>query len=144
MMQLVFACVFVLGLSGCASLGFGGGKPLTAEDTRRALTIGTSTREDVKEVLGSASVNSFASGYEVWSYDYKVGLPAFAGFLPVLGTLSTITAAVTHERELVILFDPAGKVRKFLMREGESKAEAMLARQAPGSPSNKGSGGATQ
>lgn len=118
--------VIALASTGCASLGLNAGRPLSAEGTRRALTIGTSTRDDVKDVLGSAKVNSFAGGYEVWVYEYKAGLPAFAGFLPVVGNIVTVADAVTRERELVILFDPAGKVRKFTMRESESQAEALL------------------
>lgn len=136
-LHLACAGAFILSFAGCASLGAGGSRPLTANGARQALAIGTSTKEDVKQALGSAKVNSFASGYEVWVYDYKSGLPALAGLLPVVGTLATVTDAMTHDRELVILFDPAGKVRKFVMREGESKAEALLAKAASQSKAEK-------
>ncbi|WP_374582372.1 hypothetical protein [Pseudoduganella sp.] len=107
--------------AACTLCGCAAPKPLTAETARKALTIGTSTKADVKEAIGSASVSSFASGYEVWVYNYKAGLPAFTQLVPVLGEIASLTDALARERELVILFDKEGIVRKVRMREGESK-----------------------
>lgn len=109
------------GLGGCAAP-----KPLTAESARKALTIGSSTKADVKAAIGSASVSTFASGYEVWVYNYKAGLPAFTQFVPVVGEIASLADALARERELVILFDKDGVVRKVRMREGESKLAAAV------------------
>jgi hypothetical protein len=114
---------FAVGASGCASLG----KPLNSDETRQALTVGTSTKEDVGKVLGKATVNTFRSGYEVWVYSYKAGLPAFVGLIPGVGMLSTAVDAVTHDRELAILFDDKGIVRKYRLRESESQVERIMA-----------------
>ncbi|XLZ70924.1 hypothetical protein ABT364_02880 [Massilia sp. SR12] len=110
---LALACAI---LAGCAAP-----KPLTAETTRTALAIGASTKAVVKEAIGSASVKTFSNGYEVWTYNYKAGMPVFAQFVPVLGELSTLVDALARERELVLLFDQDGILRKYRMREGESK-----------------------
>ena len=52
------------------------------------LTIGKTTKADVRAALGDAVVVDFASGYEVWVYRGK-------------------------ETELVLLFDPSGTLNKF-------------------------------
>ena len=124
--QLALAGSLVFGMSGCASLGMGAARPLTEEGTRQALTIGVSTKADVTTVMGDAKVNTFRSGYEVWVYNYKAGLPMFMGFLPVVGTLATVVDASTRDRELAILFDKDGIVRKYRLRESESQVERLL------------------
>ncbi len=125
-LQLALTGSLVLGMSGCASLGLGAAKPLTEEGVRQALTIGKSTKADVTTVMGDAKVNTFRSGYEVWAYNYKAGLPMFMGFLPVVGTFATVVDASTRDRELAILFDKDGIVRKYRLRESESQVERLL------------------
>jgi hypothetical protein len=119
--RLLLASAIGLGLAGCASA-----PALSEAQSRQALTAGVSTKADVAQVLGSAKVNAFDSGYEVWTYRYKAGLPVFAGFLPVVGTLATLADATTRERELAILFDPSGVVRKYTLREAPSPAERLV------------------
>lgn len=124
--HLALAASLALGISGCASLGMGAAKPLTENGVRQALTIGASTKADVTRAMGDAKVNTFRSGYEVWIYNYKAGLPMFVGFLPVVGTLATVIDASTRDRELAILFDKDGIVRKYRLREAESRVERLL------------------
>lgn len=119
--RLLLAGALAIGLAGCASA-----PALTEAQSRRALTAGVSTKADVAQVLGDGKVNTFDSGYEVWTYRYKAGLPVFAGFLPVVGTLATLADATTRERELAILFDPSGVVRKYTLREAPSSAERLV------------------
>ena len=127
-MRLVVVAGMALGLAGCGTLGLYAGAPLTQEVTRQALTPGVSTKADVARVLGHARVNRFDSGYEVWAYDYKAGLPMFAGFVPVVGTLAALADATTRERELAILFDRDGVVRKYRLREAPSQLERAAGR----------------
>lgn len=119
--RLLLLGALAIALAGCASA-----PALTEAQSRQALTAGVSTKADVAQVLGNAKVNAFDSGYEVWTYRYKAGLPVFAGFLPVVGTLATLADATTRERELAILFDPAGVVRKYTLREAPSTAERLV------------------
>lgn len=60
-------------------------------EAERAITLGTSTKAEVKAALGTANVVSFASGYEVWVY-------RAAG------------------AEFVLLFAPSGIVKKTRIR----------------------------
>ena len=125
-LQLALAGSLVLAMSGCASFGTGAARPLTEEGVRQALTTGASTKADVSTVMGDAKVNTFRSGYEVWVYDYKAGLPMFVGFLPLVGTLASVADASTRDRELAILFDKDGIVRKYRLRESASQVERLL------------------
>ncbi|WP_426194522.1 hypothetical protein [Massilia sp. DWR3-1-1] len=104
----------VLGLTGCAALT---ARPLSDDGVRLALTVGVSTRADVSKAFGLATVNSFASGYEVWVYSDKRHVPPATGLIPVVGPVIAILGAVKHERELVILFDREGVVKKYRLRE---------------------------
>jgi len=124
--RIAAAAGLLLGLAGCGALGLYAGAPLSEDVTRQALTPGVSTKADVGKALGRARVNRFDSGYEVWVYDYKAGLPVFAGFVPVLGTVAGLADAATRDRELAILFDPAGVVRKYRLREAPSRVERMV------------------
>ena len=126
-LRLALAGTLIVGLSACASLRLDPAKPLTEEGVRQVLTIGSSTKADVSKRMGAANINTFDSGYEVWAYDYKAGVPLFVGFLPVVGTIASVVDASTRERELAILFDKDGIVRKYRLREAPSQAERLLA-----------------
>ena len=124
---LALATGLALGGSGCASLGMGGARPLTAHTAQAALTVGASNKADVTQALGVPTIERFRSGHEIWVYRYKAGLPMFMGALPVIGPLASGVDAVTSERELAILFDPQGIVSKYRLREAPSTVERLLA-----------------
>jgi len=65
------------------------------------VAIGTSTKADVSSALGEAIVIPFDSGYEVWVYRWA-------------GPDGTTRSA----SELVVLFDPSGRVTKLRVRPG--------------------------
>jgi hypothetical protein len=125
-LQLALAGSLVLGMNACASLGKGTARPSTEDGVGQVLTIGKSTRADVTKLMGDAKVNTFRSGYEVWVYNYKAELPAFVDFVPVVSTVATVVDMATRDRELAILFDRDGVVRKYRLREAESRAERLL------------------
>lgn len=95
-------------LAGCAGYGelfqSEGSKPafinksMSVQDAHDAILIEKSTKADVLAVLGNAAVVRFDSGYEVWVYR---GKPSRA---PATGA------------EFVILFTPAGRVKKTRIR----------------------------
>lgn len=98
-------------VSGCAALGgaalapdapgivrAGGISPTAAQ---ASVTIGKSTKAEVKAALGPVAAVPFDSGFEVWVYRWP-------------GAQRTNRAAT----ELVILFDPSGLVKKTRVRPG--------------------------
>ncbi|MCY1165586.1 hypothetical protein D9M73_54970 [compost metagenome] len=73
-------------------------KNMSVQDAQGAITIGTSTKADVRAVLGATTVVKFDSGYEVWVYRGTDG------------------KATTTGAEFVILFAPSGIVKKTRIR----------------------------
>jgi outer membrane protein assembly factor BamE (lipoprotein component of BamABCDE complex) len=68
----------------------------SAKAAADAITVGRSTKADVRAALGQAVVVDFATGYEVWVYRERPRDKAAS--------------------ELVLLFDPAGVVTKTRVR----------------------------
>jgi hypothetical protein len=111
----VFASLLAAGLvlTGCAGLGGLGtpqsrgagtahapaGEPLTPEAARERVAPGRSSKAEVAAALGPAIVIPFDSGYEVWVYRWPG-----ADRKPREAT------------ELVLLFDPAGRLAKSRVR----------------------------
>lgn len=104
-MKRLAACVFI---AGCALLQpppppmeapLRPGEIISAQAARDALSIGKSTKADVRAALGEAVVVDFDSGYEVWVYRERVKEKAS---LP--------------PTEFVLLFTPSGILAKTRIR----------------------------
>ena len=78
-----------------------------------------SSRDDAKREFGEAIVYEYDDGSEAWSYQTTTGIPKWVGFLPYLNLLPIDYAGRT--RELELLFDPKGILRKMELREGQAK-----------------------
>jgi hypothetical protein len=75
------------------------GEIRSAQAAANAVTIGKSTKADVRAALGQAVVIDFESGYEVWVYRERLR-----------------EKAVPPAPELVLLFAPSGVLTKTRMR----------------------------
>ena len=92
-----FACA---ALSACSlpakkaeTRPLGPGEIASAEAAKDALALGRSTKAEVRAALGQATVVDFESGYEVWVY-----------------------REIPSQKELVLLFQPAGTLAKARVR----------------------------
>jgi hypothetical protein len=77
------------------------GQPLAPQAAMDSIAIGKSTKTDVSSALGQAIVIPFDNGHEVWVYRWP-------------GVDKTPRTAT----ELVLLFEPAGVVKKARLRPG--------------------------
>jgi hypothetical protein len=103
---IVAACALV---SGCSlfqpipksgdSVPLGPAEILSAHTAQDAITVGKSTKADVRAALGEAIVVGFDSGYEVWVYRERLREK-----LPPPAT------------ELVLLFEPSGVLARTRIR----------------------------
>ena len=96
MRALLVACAL---LAGCAAPP---PKPAPAPNLREllsSLSVGRSTKADVRAALGEGTVVNFDSGYEVWVYRQ----PA-------------VEKPPTPAAELVLLFEPSGILSKTRVR----------------------------
>lgn len=116
-------------LCACAGVGSNGAVAARSQSAERAapsLRIGQSTKAEVAAALGSATVTTFSSGYEVWVYTDDVTFPKLVAYLPIVGTVAGAIEMASKHRELAILFGPDGKVKQFEQRT-EASTLAQLA-----------------
>ena len=104
-----FGAFLLLLLTGCALMApprpadtpLRRGEVRSIPQAKGALTIGKSTKAEVRAALGEATVVGFDSGYEVWVY-------RLTREPPVTGDAG--------RAEFVVLFSPAGVVTKTRVR----------------------------
>jgi hypothetical protein len=102
-MKLPFAFVLVL-FAGCASAPSSppplkSGEVHSIEVARNGLSIGKSTKTEVRALLGKTNEVAFESGYEVWAYRQQLK-----------------EKEKPPSRELVLLFAPSGVLTKMRLR----------------------------
>jgi hypothetical protein len=107
LLHVWIAIAFCVCVGGCAAPLSTGGGLASVRDAQNAVVIGKSTRADVEAAFGKAVVVSFDSGYEVWVYREKDAAARYA-FLN--------SPAPKEKAEFVLLFDPAGVVKKTRVR----------------------------
>ena len=97
-MRVLVVCAL---LAGCAvsqpkpaERPLGPGEIVSVRQAENSLSVGKSTKSDVRALLGEATALEFGSGYEVWVYRQR----------PEAKT------------ELVLLFDPSGVLAKTRVR----------------------------
>ncbi len=101
--------------AGCTTVGNGSLIQLDAAAATATLVPGRSTQADVRAALGQGKVIHFQSGYETWHYFYKQGLAKGWDDVPYIGLITSRIAGAT--KELVILFDETGTLKRFSLQE---------------------------
>lgn len=98
--------------TACTTVGNGRMRELDQPQAAALLKPGETTRDDAERLLGRGEVLRFeSSGWETWYYLDKQGLPKFVDYLPVVGMVSSNIES--GRRELVLLFDAEGRLRKY-------------------------------
>jgi hypothetical protein len=104
------------GFGACTTVGNGQMKVLTQKSTGQLLVPGQTSRADVERSLGQGKAFHFDSGYEVWVYEYQgKHLPQWVNYVPAVGLVTTYLPRKPTEKELRILFDQQGVVKKSLL-----------------------------
>ena len=113
-MKTATMCCLAALLGGCAATGNGQIETLTQERAADVLVAGSTTKGDVRRALGEASVTAFPDGREVWFYRYDGSAARLVKYVPLVGRMAETG---TQIRELRILFDADGRVRKFRLQD---------------------------
>ena len=108
-MKLAFSCLAGLAVAMCTASEYKVNRAPANLAIYQNITVGKTTRLDLDAALGSATVVSFDPGYEVWVYKNQLQTPKVTRLLPMLGEKGT--------REVAVMFDRAGVVRKFRIHE---------------------------
>jgi outer membrane protein assembly factor BamE (lipoprotein component of BamABCDE complex) len=109
------AVVAGLCTSGCSTVGNGRMAQLDAVQANWLLVPGRTTRDEVRQALGQGTVLRFRSGRETWHYLYREGIAPGWDDVPYIGLITSRLQRPT--KELVILFDGDGVLRRWSMQE---------------------------
>ena len=116
----VFALVIALVLAGCGTAGNGRFVHLDTAEAYARLVPGTTTQDDVREAFGDGEVLRFESGMQTWHYTWRDGLAKGWDDVPYIGLITTRLDRPT--KELVILFDAAGVLRRWSLQTYRNRA----------------------
>jgi hypothetical protein len=101
--------------TGCTTVGNGRLATLDETGLDAFLVPGTETEAQAREALGQGSVIRFESGYETWHYAWREGLAKGWDDVPFIGLVTS--RSTRPEKELVLLFDPSGTLRRWSFQE---------------------------
>ena len=108
----IAAFVLAAAFAGCAATGNGAVTTLTQQGAARTIVIGKSTKADIEAAFGRANVTPFANGNELWLY--QVGYSKAVDSMPYV---NLVVSSADNKRELSILFDKDGVVKKYLLMD---------------------------
>lgn len=112
--KLGCAIAIVISLSACASPGNGQIKTLNQDGASAMLVRGKTVKDEVRRELGDALVTAFPSGQEIWVYQFTDSATKFVKYVPLLGRIASTGSKI---KELKILFDKNGTVKKYQLQE---------------------------
>ncbi len=101
--------------AGCSTVGNGRLVPLDAAQAQALLVPGKTTQADVRQALGDGAVIHFQSGLETWLYEYREGIAKGWDDVPYVNLI--VARLDRPTKELVILFDPAGVLKRWSLQE---------------------------
>jgi outer membrane protein assembly factor BamE (lipoprotein component of BamABCDE complex) len=106
-----------LACAACAACTtVGNGRLVTLDESAAAglLVPGKTTEAEVREALGQGTVVKFQSGWETWHYVYRKGLAKGWDYVPYVNLVAARIGG--DEKELVILFDENGMVKRWSLQ----------------------------
>jgi outer membrane protein assembly factor BamE (lipoprotein component of BamABCDE complex) len=112
--------VIALAASGCSTVGNGRLVQLDSVEAHARLVPGMTTQDDVQRAFGDGEVVRFESGTQTWHYTWREGLAKGWDDVPYIGLITTRLDRPT--KELVILFDAAGVLRRWSLQTYRNRA----------------------
>ena len=114
----VVVAAMMLCAAGCSTVGNGRLVQLDAAQAQALLVPGRTTQADVRQALGDGAVIRFQSGLETWHYEYREGIAKGWDDVPYINLI--VARLDRPTKELVILFDPAGVLKRWSLQEYRS------------------------
>ncbi|WP_145964382.1 hypothetical protein [Chromobacterium phragmitis] len=114
-------------LAACASIGNAKLEDVDEPYVKQALSLGEGSKQGMAGRLGQPQQKiGFDDGSEIWVYSYRQYKPKLQNFTNV-GVL--FRGQSNFSKELVLLFDKAGKVRQWKLSASEESLGTGLATQ---------------
>lgn len=93
---------------------------------QQQIVEGKTNKSEVKTILGDATSVTFTdSGNEVWNYQHLRATPKAINFIPIANLF--VRGADVKKKEFIVMFDKAGIVSRYTMRETQEEIKAGLA-----------------
>ena len=105
--------------TGCSTVGNGRLVRLDEPAARSLLATGTTTRSDVLQDFGQGTIVHFRSGWETWQYQYRECIAKGWDQVPYIGLITSRLARPT--KELIVLFDDRGVVRRWSLQQFDDR-----------------------
>ena len=124
----VSLAVLALALAGCASAGNDSLRKETEASIAQKIVEGKTTKAEVRTAFGSPMTTSFTDGgLEIWNFELSKMSADAIDYVPFVGLLGG--SASGTKKQLVILFDDKGIVKRCSMSESPVKARTGLLNQ---------------
>ena len=128
-MRTLLALVASLSLAACSTAGNGVFAKLDAPQASTLLVPGATTQADVRQAFGDGTVVRFQSGFETWQYLYREGIAKGWDDVPYIGLVTSRLDQPT--KELVVLFDDHGVLRRWSLQQYDDRPPRPSARACP-------------
>jgi outer membrane protein assembly factor BamE (lipoprotein component of BamABCDE complex) len=106
----------VLLVTGCASIGNESLRKESESSVAQKISEGKTSKDEIRSMFGSPISTSFTdSGLEIWKYDLSIMSADAVSYIPVLNLFGTSSSGT--KKELTVLFDEKGIVKRYSMNE---------------------------
>ena len=124
---IIILCAVILA-QGCTTIGNESLRSESEESVKAKITEGKTTKAEVKAAFGSPFNTTYTSdGLEVWKYELsKISADATA-VIPIVNIFAASESGI--KKELTVLFDNQGVVKKFNMSESPVTIRRGIANQ---------------
>ncbi len=118
-MSVALGLAFALALlSGCASTGNESLRKETETSVATKIIEGKTSKAEVRSMFGSPAKTSFTDGgLEIWTYEMAKMKADAVNYIPIVGLFGASASGV--KKELVVLFDEHGLVKRYSMSESQ-------------------------
>lgn len=124
----VSAVIVVFLMTGCASVGNETLRKESESSMSAKIVEGRTTKAEVRGLFGSPLKTTFTDGgLEMWNYEFtNVSLDAIS-YVPIVNLFGATSSG--KKKELVVLFDQAGVIKRYSMSESDVKNKTGLFNQ---------------
>lgn len=125
---VALVAIILVSAAGCASSGNASLRKETESSVSQKITEGKTTKEEVRAMFGSPLSTSFTDGgLEIWKFELAKMSADAATFIPFVGILAGGSSGT--KKELVVMFDEKGIVKRRSMSESPVKQNTGLLNQ---------------
>ena len=115
----------ILLVTGCASIGNESLRKESESSVPQKIFEGKTSKDEIRSMFGSPISTSFTdSGLEIWKYELSKMSADAVSYIPVVNLFGTSSSGT--KKELTVLFDEKGIVKRYSMSESPIQVKTGL------------------